>query len=171
MSTLEYSAVIFTPFHSITGILVARDQRLSDLLNDTRESIIRLRSAKVSRHNDPARIVAEHSTAVLPKDQIAMAFEPGLREAPSPKRLYSYVRKQQSQIFILLDGFEVSGLIHSLASASPFDIHELISIMKPSFLPVTQASVSFASDERYVIKREAIIVNIRRVNYIAKPGA
>jgi hypothetical protein len=171
MSTLDYSAVIFTPSHSITGILGARDQRLSDLLNDTRESIVRLRAAKISRHIDPTRIVAEHPTAIIPKDEIAIAFEPALREVPSSKRLYSFVRKQQSQIFIVLDGFEVSGSIHTLGSSTPFDIRELITIEKPRFLPVTKARISFAGDDRYLINREAIIVNIQRIHYIAKAEA
>jgi hypothetical protein len=169
MNTLDYDAVILTPFHSITGILTARDQRLSDILNDTRESIIRIRGAKVSRHSDPGRIVAEHAAAIIAKEDIAIAFEPVPREGPSAKRLYTYMRKQQSQIFMLLDGFEVSGLMHTLGSTDPTEIHGLLTVQKERFLPVTQARVSFTNDDRYLIKRDAIIVNVQRIQYIAKP--
>jgi hypothetical protein len=171
MSTPDYSVVIFTPFHSISGTLPSQDQRLSDLLNDTRESAIRLRNAKVSRLNDPGKIVVEHPIAILPKDEIVIAFEPEPRESRAPKRLYSFVRKKPHQIFMVLDGFEVSGVMHTLGSIDPMDIHELITIQKERFLPVTQARVTFASDERYLLKRDAIIVNIHHIHYIAKAEA
>ena len=168
MSTLDYSAVIFTPFHSISGTLASRDQRLSDLLNDTRESVIRLRNAKVSRQIDSSKIIAENSIAIISKDEIVIAFEPGPRESPSTKRLYSFVRKRQHQIFMVLDGFEVSGVMHTLGSIDTGDIHELITVQKDRFLPVTQARITFANDERYLITRDAIIVNVQRIDYIAQ---
>jgi hypothetical protein len=171
MSSLEYNTVLFTKFHSITGMLTVREQRLSDLLNDTRESIIQIRGAKVSRHSDPARIVAEHAMAIISKEEIAIAFEPAPREDVSPKRLYSFVRKQQSTVFMLVAGFEVSGLMHTLGGADPADIHGLLALQKERFLPVTQARVSFAADERYLIKRDAIVVNLHHIQYIAKPDS
>lgn len=170
MSAQEHIAVIFTPSHSITGTLTKRDQRLSDVLNDMRESAVHLRNVKVSRHNDPGKILAEHVLSLVPKELIAIAFEPGSREPPSSKRLYSYVKKQQQEIFMLLDGFEVGGVIHILGNIDPLDIHALIATQKERFLPVTNALVTFASDERYLVKRDAIIVNLQRINYIAKAG-
>jgi hypothetical protein len=171
MSSPDYNAVILTPFHSITGTLVLRDQRLSDLLNDHRESAIRLRNVKVSRLGEPEKVVVEHSTAVIAKDEIVIAFEPPQRVNQSAKRLYSYVKRQQHEIFVVLDGFEVRGVVHTLGSIDPLDLHELITIQKERFLPVTHARITFASDERRVIEQDAIIINVQRVHYMAKGDA
>lgn len=171
MSSMDYNAVLFTPLHSVTGIVSAKEQRLSDLLNDPRESVVRLRNAKLYRQSEPGRVIAEHAVAFIPKEEIAIAFEPVPREDLSPKRLYSFVRKQQNQVFIVMDGFEVSGVLHTLSQMESFDIHDLIAGRKVMFLPVTQAQVIFATDDRYLIKREAIIVNVQHIHYIAKAEA
>ncbi len=67
MSAPDYNVVLLTTLHSITGNLVLQDQRLSDLLNDHRESAIRLRKARVSRLGEPESLVVEHAIAVIPK--------------------------------------------------------------------------------------------------------
>lgn len=164
----DHPAVIFTEFHSITGTVAAQDRRLSDLLNDSRESVIHLRDSQVSRHTNPGVIIAQHPLSIVPKESITIAFEAGPREASSTKRLYSFVRKQPHRIFIALDGFEVNGLMHTLGKIDPKDIQQLITMQKDNFLPVTEANVTFATDEQYQFKRDSIIVNVKRIRYFAE---
>ena len=168
MSAPDYNVVLLTTLHSITGNLVLQDQRLSDLLNDHRESAIRLRKARVSRLGELESLVVEHAIAVIPKDEIAIAFESAPRVTPRAKRLYSYVRRQQHEIFAVLGALEVRGIMHTLGSIDPLDLHELITIQKERFMPVTQARITFASGERRILEQNAIILNLQRIQYMAK---
>ncbi len=159
--------VILTPFHSIMGEIDLGGQRLSDLLNDSRQSATRLVNTQVARLSNPSKLIAQQNASVVPKQQIVVAFEP--QPPPTTARhIYSYVKKNQHGVFLTTDGIEVKGLIHTTEAPEIADIYQFIVMRREMFIPVTQAVITFCDDERFIIKQNAIMVNIQRIHYIAK---
>ncbi len=167
MPNANYNVVIITQFHTIMATIDLIDQRLSDLLNDQRHSAVRLRDVRITRLGSPTKLLEQHSAAILHKDQIVLAFET-LPPPKTTKRLYGYVKKMAYKVYMILDEVEVQGYIHTTGGLELNDIHRFITGQREHFLPVTQATVTFCSDERFAIRQDAIIVNMQRMHYIAK---
>ena len=87
MSTVEpavaYRVVILTSRHYVSGDLLFKNQRLSDYLNDRRESMISLRNVEVARLHEPGKILQAHPAAVVPKTWATVAFEPPQKSIPA----------------------------------------------------------------------------------------
>jgi hypothetical protein len=163
MATI-YQVVILTARHSISGALALQDQRLSDFLNDRRDTSMRLLDTQVARLNEPSKIIQRNADAVVLKSMIAIAFEPPQKAIPPSKRLFGYVRKQQYEVFLILEGLEVHGILHTTGD---LDLRRFLATTPDSFLPITRATVYFDANDRYVIEQDAILVNARMIRYIA----
>ena len=163
-----YQVVILTARHSIAGEMQLQDQRLSDFLNDRRDTSMRLLNTQVARLNDPSKVIQRNAEAVILKSMVAVAFEPPQNAIPLSKRLYGYVRKQQYDIFLMLEGMEVHGILHT---AGELDLRRFLAATSDSFLPITNATVYLDANERYVIEQYAILVNARSIRYIAPKEA
>lgn len=163
MATI-YQVVILTARHSISGDMPLQDQRLSDFLNDRRDTSMRLLDTQVARLNDPSKIIQRNAEAVVLKASVAVAFEPPQKAIPPSKRLFGYVRKQQYEVFLILEGLEVHGILHTTGD---LDLRRFLATTPDSFLPITRATVYLDANDRYVIEQDAILVNARLIRYIA----
>lgn len=163
-----YQVVILTARHSISGALALQDQRLSDFLNDRRETVMRLLETQVARLSDPSKVIQRNPEAVIPKSLVAIAFEPPQKAIPPSKRLFGYVRKQQYDVFLTLESLEVHGILHTTGD---LDLRRFWVTTQDSFLPITRATVYLDANDRYVIEQEAILVNARLIRYIAPSTA
>ncbi len=163
--SVSYSVVVLTARHSITGELLFRDQRLSDFLNDRRETVISLRNAQVARLREPGKILQTHPAAVVPKAWVVAIFEPPQKGIPPAKRFYGYVRKQAHEVFLVMEGMEVRGILHTTGD---LDLRRVITTSGESFLPLTKAVVTLDANERYLIEQDAIMINANLIHYIAK---
>ncbi len=159
------SAVILTRSHSITTEIELYGQRLSDLLNDDRKSALLLISPRLARLSAPSRIIAEHSTAVLSKYQVLLAFETR-PPPPADRRLFGYIKKNQHPVFMMMEGIEVRGVVHTTDSFEILDIYRFLTLRPQLFVPVTHAVVTFCDDERYLLKQPAVMVNAERIQYM-----
>lgn len=164
-TTNLYQIVIFTEHHSIAGGLHLHDQRVSDFLNDRRETAITLRTASLARLEDPAKILEKTSYAVIPKDGIVLAFEPPQEAALPAKRLIKYP-KQKYDVFLATDGMEVRG---QLNMAGPLDLRHAITNSGVLFLPITQASVTLRANPALLLRRDAVMVNLQRIRFLGQP--
>lgn len=163
---VSYSVVILTARHSISGELLFRGQRLSDFLNDRRETVISMRNVQVARLNEPGKILQQHPAAVVPKAWVVVIFEPPQKEIPPAKRLYGYVQKQMHDVFLVMEGMEVRGTLHT---TTDLDLRRILTgSTGDSFLPLTKAVVTLDANERFIIEQEAIMVNANLIRYIAK---
>jgi hypothetical protein len=162
---ITYQVVILTARHSITGELVHHSQRLSDFLNDRREAMIALENTQVARLRDPGKILQRHASAVVPKIWIAAAFEPPQKAIPVAHRFYGYVRKQTHDVFIVLDGMELRGTLHT---AGEFDARRILTASTDSFLPITKATITLYANDQFVIQQDTVMVNATRIRYLAK---
>jgi hypothetical protein len=164
----SYSIVVLTARHSISGELRLREQRLSDYLNDRRETTITLRDTRIARLTDPGKIIQKNDLAVIPKAWAIVAFEPPQKAIPPAKRFYGYVRKQMHAVFIVLEAMEVRGTLHT---TSDLDLRRVMTISTDPFLPLTKAVVTLAVNDRFIIEQEAVMINSSLIRYIAKVEA
>ena len=163
-SNIPTQIVLFTQQHSIMGGVFLKEQRLSDLLNDLRDKNIRLRNASVARLADPAKILVKTQFSLVPKSGVLLAFEPPQAGPTSPRRFIRYP-KQKYPVFILMDGIEVRGDVHVQGA---LDLMVLMAGTGESFLPLTQATVTFEAHPGSLLRREAVIVNIQRIRFIGE---
>ena len=163
-TTLPYQIVIFTLQHSITGGVFLHDQRLSDFLNDRRQTSIFLRNASVARLEDPAKILEKTVRSVIPKIGIMLVFEPPQKAAPPPRRFINYP-KERHEVFLALDGMEVRGFLHV---QGPLDLLNIMTNAAVLFLPLTQATVTFDVNPNFVLKGDAIMVNTQLIRFMGE---
>jgi hypothetical protein len=157
---------ILTPYHLISGDLTLVDQRFSDYLNDRqRESTIALHHATIARLIDPGTVIERHSTAVVFKPWVVATYELFPAPVTLSKRLYSYVKKEPHQVFVAMDGMEVHGNLHG---THDFDLKRLVVTATEDYLPLTNAAVRLYVNPDYDCRHDAVMVNIRRIRYIAR---
>lgn len=163
-TTIPYQIVIFTHQHSISGGIFLHEQRLSDFLNDRRDTNVVLRNANVARLENPAHILERTLFSVIPKEGIVIAFEPPQKTTPVRRGFIKYP-KQKYEVFMILDGMEVRGNLHVQGS---LDLLHVQTDTSHSFLPITDATVSIEANPNFLLKREAIIINTQRIRFIGE---
>lgn len=164
---VRYSIVLLTANHSISGELLFRGQRLSDFLNDRRETVVSLLDATVARLDEPGKVVQKQPAAVVPKSWVIVAFEPPQSAIPPAHRFFGYVKKEAHEVFVVMEGMEVRGTLHT---AGDLDLRRVLTVPEHTFLPITKAIVTLESNRKYVIEQDAIMVNSARIKYIGKSG-
>ena len=156
-----YQVVLFTQHYSISGGLFLHEQRLSDFLNDRRDTTILIRSPFVARLENPAKILEKTASSIIPKAGIILAFEPPQKTTPI-SRFIKYP-KQKYKVFLALDGMQVHG---QLNQAGPLDLRNAIANAAESFLPITQATITLNANPTLIIKREAVLVNVQHIRFL-----
>jgi hypothetical protein len=159
-----YQVVLFTPYYSITGGLYLREQRLSDFLNDRRDTIILMRNTTTARLEEPAKILEKTPSAIIPKAGIVLAFEPPQKTTPPGRQFIKYPKNKYG-VFLALDGMEVHG---KLNQPGPLDLRNALTSASESFLPITQATVTLDANPAFIIKREAVLVNVQHIRYLGE---
>jgi hypothetical protein len=164
-TTLPIQIVIFTTEFSITGGVFLHDQRLSDFMNDRRETTILLRNASVARLDSPARILMDTPVSVVPKTGIVLAFEAPQKVPPRTLKFIK-VPKEKYNVFLVSDGMQVRGNLNILG---PLDLRNAITNASGAFLPITQAAVTLIANPSLLLKEEAVMVNVQRIRLIGVP--
>jgi len=163
-TTFPYQIVILTQDYSITGGLFLKDQRLSDFLNDKRDSTILLRNANIARLEDPAKILEKVSFSIIPKAGIVLAFEPPQKTSPQGRQYIKYP-KQKYDVILAVDSMEVHG---KLNVQGPLNLRQAITNAVESFIPITEATVTFIDNPKLILKREAVLVNVQRIRFLGE---
>lgn len=155
--------VCLTARHSIAGDLLLQDRRLSDFLNDRRDTAFALSNTHIARLSEPSRILEQHAESVIPKSWVVVAFEPPQTALAQGKRLFGFVQKQRYDVFLIMEGMEVRGTLHSPGN---LDLRRLLATTSDSFVPITQAVVSLYENDKYIIEQDAIMINTHLLRYI-----
>jgi len=161
-TVFPYLVVFLTQHYFLSGGLFLHEQRLSDFLNDRRDTSILLRNTSVARLEQPAKIIEKTVSSVVPKAGIILAFEPPQKTSPLSMR-YIKCPKQKYPVFLALDGVGVHG---ELNQSGPLDLRQAITNLSESFLPITQATVTLDVNPTFIIKREAVLVNVQRIRFL-----
>lgn len=163
-ATVLYQIVIFTQQHSISGGIFLHEQRLSDFMNDRRDTNVMLRNASVARLENPARVLEKILFSAIPKAGIVLVFEPPQKIPPPTPRFIKF-SKEKYGIYLILDGMETRGNIHVQGS---LDLLQVLTNSSQSFLPITQASVTIEANPAFLLKQEAVLVNIQHILFIGE---
>lgn len=161
-SFVSYQIVIFTYRHSLTGELTLKDKRLSDYINERVDTMLIMRNVSVARLEDPANILYTTPSAVIPKAGIVLVFEPPQKAIPPSKRFFGYVKKEKYEVFLILDGMEVRGALHTTGS---LDFRHILINAPDAFLPITEATVMMEANRKLVVRQDAILVNSQRIRF------
>jgi hypothetical protein len=163
-TTIPYQIVLLTQDYSISGGLFLHEQRLSDFLNDRRDSTILLRNVDIARLEDPARIIEKTPFSVIPKAGIVLAFEPP-QKTLSQTRQFIKFPKQKYGVFLAVDSMEIHG---KLNVQGPLNLRQAITNMAESFIPITEATVTLKANPRLILKQEAVLVNVQRIRFLGE---
>jgi hypothetical protein len=163
-TTVPYQVVAITEHYSISGGLFLRERRLSDFLNDKRDSSIMLRNVTVSRLEEPAKVLEKVTFSVVPKTGIELVFEPPQKTTPAGRQYVKYP-KQKYDVFLALDGMEVRGKMNV---QGPLNLQHTIANLAESFLPITEAVVTFKVNPALILKREAVLINVQRIRFLGE---
>lgn len=162
--------VVLTPTHRIAGILDMREGRLSDFLNDKRESVMRLYEAEIVPLRGPASGPRHETTAVIHKRAAVIAYGTDDPTMTSTQRMYARVEKRTNPVMILFDGIEAHGRLHT---SSELDVAGIQALMtQPGadrFIPLTDAVVRIG-DDHGDIREETVMVNGAHIRLIALEG-
>lgn len=163
-TTIPYQIVILTQQHSIRGEIFLHDERLSDYLNDRRQKNIVLRNASVARLESLGEVLEKTLVSILPKAGIMLVYEPPQKTGTFPPRFIKYP-KDKYAVFLILDGMEVHGDIHTTGS---MDLLRILADSGDSFLPITQATVTIDANPNLLLRSAAVVVNIQRIRLIGE---
>jgi hypothetical protein len=163
-TTLPYQIVLLTQDYSISGGLFLHEQRLSDFLNDKRDSTILLRNVSITWLEDPANILEKTPFSIISKAGIVLAFEPPQKTTPLGRHLIKYP-KQKYDVIVAMDRMEVHG---KLNVQGPLNLRQAITNMAESFIPITDATVTINVNPKVMFKREAVLVNVQRIRLLGE---
>jgi hypothetical protein len=163
-TTFPYQIVLLTEDYSISGGLFLHEQRLSDFMNDKRDTTILLRNANIARLEDPAKILEKTAFSIIPKAGIVLAFEPPQKTTPQGRQYIKYP-KQKYDVIVALDRMEVHG---KLNVQGPLNLRQAITNMAESFIPITEAVVTLNDNPKLILKREAVLVNVQRIRFLGE---
>jgi hypothetical protein len=164
-STHATQVVVFTHDYSITGSISLNDRRLSDFLNDKRDTFIYLRNVSIARMEEPAKVLEKTITSVIPKSGIVLVFEPPQGSAtPTVRKLMKYP-KSKYDVFVATDGLEIHG---HLNQSGPLDLQQAVMGASESFIPITEATVTFKVNPSFVLRQEAVLVNVKRLRLMGE---
>ncbi len=162
-TAIDYQIVIFTSRHCITGEMVLKDKRLSDHINERVDTLMTLRNVTIARLENPAHILHKMTTAVVPKSGIVVIFEPPQTAIPPSNRYFGYIKKEKHEVFLIMDGMEVRGILHTQLNP---DFRGVLVNSPDAFLPITQASIHLEANPTMVINQDAILINNQRVRFL-----
>ncbi len=163
-TTIPNQIVIFTREHSITGGVFLRDQRLSDFMNDQRNTAIMLRNSTVAKLENPSKVIEKTLVSFVPKPSIVLAFEPPAMGPPVPSRFIKYP-KQKYNVFIITDGIEVRGTIHMHGA---LDLVHVLTNTPTPFVPITNATANIKVRPDFLLKDVTILINILQIRLIGE---
>ena len=155
--------VLLLSDHSVAGEVNLKDWRLSDLMNETRDSVVVLRNATLARLNDPSKVLSRDSSTVLPKTKIVIAFELN-SAAAGTKRLYGYQKKRKYPVVMTTESMEVRGFLHA---TSEIDLRVLAGGQSDRFVPVTNAVVTLCENDQSVIEQDVVLVSVHHIEYFS----
>jgi hypothetical protein len=163
-TTIPYQIVILTQQHFIRGGIFLHNQRLSDFINDRRDTNIMLRNANVARLGNPTVTLEKTLVSFIPKSGIVLIYEPPQKDPLTAPRFIKFP-KEKYEIFFITDGLEVRGTIHVPGS---LDLLNILTNSTQSFLPITQATVSVEANPNILLKQETILINTQRIRFIGE---
>ena len=158
----EIEIEIFAERDVITGRLSTKEDRLSDTLNYELPHFLVLADASSSPLESPDEPALRSAFVHLNTPTIAFTVprtpEPSLEERRQ-SRGFEYVEKEQHQVVVNLPPFKLEGYLH-LPKGD--DVERSLWALTPSFVPLTNVTVTFTPQSEVSWHREVVILNRRK---------
>ncbi len=162
--------ILLTSGRSVAGRFDHGEQRLSDALNGSLASVLRITDATLGRFGNPAANEPV-AVALVPKSHVALVIAKEAEPRTNDKRIYSYVPKKASELLVLLAGLRIRGSAHAAAQLDDVELRRQLSESMDHFIVLTDTRLAFdveGTTERYV---GVVMVNARHIQFVAAPPA
>lgn len=150
------SADFYTSHHRLRGFVDTRNQRLTDYLNDSLYSTIRVHELEVSRLTEPQRTVFRAPHATVTKSRIILVGFPERPRDYSTERIFKFVEKRPHDVVLTAPPFEVQGQLHLRGTGR---LTTLLFREPGNFMPLTKATAVFSLFPDVAVRSQVIIVN------------
>lgn len=160
--------VLLTSARSVTGDFDHGRQRLSDALNGSLFSVLRIEEATLGRFGNPAANEPV-SVAVVPKHHAALVLVHEEFSRTNDQRIYSYVPKQTSELIVLLAGLRIRGNAHAAGQIGDAELHRQLSETSDRFIVLTDAWLAFDVEGTTERSVGAAMLNSRHIQFVATP--
>jgi hypothetical protein len=163
LSETEMRAVFATQDHWVEATVKTAGQRLLELFQGANSDYLMLRDATMTvRAGDYQPI--QMPDCVLLKSQVVFAFPASDRHESPNRRWNTFVGKNQYAAFLMLPGYSISGLLHLKGTS---DSIQALTQELGNFLPVTQASIRPAAQQRAPLDVNTALVNKAFVSFFS----
>jgi len=157
--------ILLTSGRSVTGDFEHGEQRLSDALNKSLSSVLRITDAALGRFGNPAANEPV-AVAVVPKSHAALVIGEEASRT-TDQRMYAYVPKQSSALLILLASLRIRGSAHASAHLDAAELHRQLSEVADRFIVLTDAWLAFDVEGTTERSIGAAMVNTRHIQFVA----
>ena len=159
--------ILLASGRSVTGTLDHGELRLSDALNGSLASVMRVTDAALGRFGNP---VANEPVAValVPKSHAALVIPKEAESRPNEKRMYSYVPTKTSELLVLLAGLRIRGSAHGAANLDEVALQRQLAESVDRFIVLTDASLAFDVEGTTERSVGVAMLNARHIQFVAK---
>lgn len=158
--------ILLTAGRSVTGSFEHGPERLSDALNGSLASVLRISDATLGRFGNPAANEPA-AVAVVPKSHAALVIMQEEIGRTGGKRTYSYAPKKTSELLVLLAGLRIRGVAHATVELDEVELRRQLSGSTDRFIVLTDAWLAFdveGTTERFV---GVAMLNARHIQFVA----
>ena len=159
--------ILLTSGRSVTGSFDHGEQRLSDALNGSLASVLRITDARLGRFGNPAANEPV-AVAVVPKSRAALVIPNADVRPASEKRMYSYVAKQTSELLVLLAGLRIRGSAHAAGQLDEVALQRQFSETADRFIVLTDAWLAFDVEGTTERSVGVAMLNARHIEFVGK---
>jgi hypothetical protein len=158
--------ILLTSGRSVTGSFDHGAERLSDALNGSLTTVLRITDATLGRFGNPAANEPV-AVAIVPKNHAALVI--ALEEAgrPNEQRMYSYVAKKTSELLVLLAGLRIRGRAHASATLDDVELRRQLSESVDRFIVLTDAWLAFDVEGQTERSVGVVMLNARHIQFVA----
>ncbi|MEA2661062.1 MAG: hypothetical protein QOH08_634 [Chloroflexota bacterium] len=158
--------VLLTSGRSVTGTFDHGEERLSDALNGSLASVLRIANATLGRFGNPAANEPV-AVAIVPKNQAALVIARDTERRTNDKRMYSYVPKTTSELLVLLAGLRIRGRAHTSAPLDDVELRRQLSEARDRFIVLTDAWLAFDVEGTTERPVGVVMLNVRHIQFVA----
>jgi hypothetical protein len=159
--------ILLTSGRSVTGSFDHVEARLSDALNQSLASVLRIAGATLGRFDNPAANEPV-AMAIVPKSQVALVItQQHVVAQPNDKRMYSYVPKKTSELLVLLAGLRIRGSAHAAAQLDDVELRRQLSESADKFIVLTDAWLAFDVEGHSERSVGVVMLTSRHIQFVA----
>ncbi len=155
---------LFTTDHVIRGYVETGGERLSDMLNNRKESSVLITEAYMMRLLNVGKTAPARIFEASVEKQFILFARPVAQDL-THKSLFRRTTRQIYRIAVNLPAFEIQGSIHTTGS---LDIQRILIERPEDFIPLTAATARYMLNPRLVIQSSILVFNKAHVRLIAE---